>query len=31
MSRVVHFEMGVDDPERAVAFYETVFGWKTNK
>ena len=23
MSRVVHFEMGVDDPERAVAFYET--------
>ena len=31
MNRVVHFEMGVDDPERAVAFYETVFGWKTNK
>ena len=31
MSRVVHFEMGVDDPERALAFYGTVFGWKTNK
>ena len=31
MSRVIHFEMGVDEPERAVAFHETVFGWKTNK
>ena len=31
MNRVVHFEMGVDDPDRAVAFYETVFGWTTQK
>lgn len=26
---VVHFEMGYDDRERMVKFYETVFGWKT--
>ena len=28
---MLYFEMGVDDPERAGAFHETVFGWKTNK
>lgn len=28
---VVHFEMGYNDKERMCAFYETVFGWKTNK
>lgn len=27
MNRVVHFEIQVDDPERAAAFYRTVFGW----
>ncbi len=27
MPRVVHFELQADDPERASAFYKTVFGW----
>src|SRR5688500_12035590 len=31
MPRVVHFEIGANDPERAVQFYEKVFGWKMNK
>ena len=31
MGRVVHFELGADNPARAVKFYETVFGWKVNK
>ena len=26
---VVHFEMGYQDRERMVKFYETAFGWKT--
>lgn len=26
MSRVVHFELPADDPKRAIAFYEKVFG-----
>ncbi len=29
MNPVVHFEMGYNDRERMVAFYETAFGWKT--
>lgn len=29
MSPVVHFEMGYNDRERMVKFYETVFGWQT--
>lgn len=29
MNPVVHFEMGYEDKERMIAFYETVFGWKT--
>lgn len=29
MNPVVHFEMGYNDKDRMVAFYETVFGWKT--
>ncbi len=29
MSPVVHFEMGYNDKNRMVKFYETVFGWKT--
>ena len=31
MARVVHFELAADDPERAVQFYEKVFGWKIQK
>ena len=28
MSKVTHFELGVDDLDRAKNFYSTVFGWK---
>jgi predicted enzyme related to lactoylglutathione lyase len=28
MPRIVHFEISVDDPQRAVKFYNNVFGWK---
>lgn len=28
---VVHFEMGYNDRERMVKFYETAFGWKTEQ
>ena len=28
MARVVHFEIHAEDPERAVRFYERVFGWR---
>lgn len=31
MLRVVHFEINTDDPERAVKFYQQVFGWKIEK
>src|SRR5262245_21214052 len=31
MGRVVHFEIHAEDPERAVRFYETVFGWQVSK
>ncbi|MGH8399429.1 MAG: VOC family protein, partial [Gammaproteobacteria bacterium] len=27
MPRVVHFEIHADDPERAMRFYRSVFGW----
>jgi predicted enzyme related to lactoylglutathione lyase len=27
MNRMVHFELCVNDPERAAAFYEQAFGW----
>ncbi|KAA3606771.1 MAG: VOC family protein [Planctomycetota bacterium] len=27
MSRVVHFEIHAEQPERAIAFYQNVFGW----
>ncbi|MET3767822.1 putative enzyme related to lactoylglutathione lyase [Marisediminicola sp. UYEF4] len=30
-SRVVHFEIPIDDPERAGAFYRDVFGWEVTK
>ena len=31
MSPVVHFEMGYNDKDRMVKFYETAFGWKTQQ
>ena len=31
MPRVVHFDIQADDPERAIAFYEAVLGWKFQK
>ncbi|MBM5804510.1 MAG: VOC family protein [Candidatus Verstraetearchaeota archaeon] len=31
MPRVIHFEICVDDPDRAIKFYEKVFGWKIGK
>ena len=27
MNRVVHFEIQADEPERAIQFYKSVFGW----
>jgi predicted enzyme related to lactoylglutathione lyase len=29
--RVIHFEIPVDEPRRAVAFYEGAFGWRITK
>ena len=31
MSRVIHFEITAEDPERAVRFYSRVFGWNIEK
>lgn len=31
MPRVVHFEIPADSPERAVKFYQEVFGWQFQK
>ena len=31
MSRVIHFEISAEDPERATRFYSNVFGWKIQK
>ncbi len=31
MSRVVHFEIHADDPQRAVNFYHYIFDWQINK
>ncbi len=31
MPRVVHFELGAVQPERAVEFYRKVFGWEITK
>jgi predicted enzyme related to lactoylglutathione lyase len=31
VSRVVHFEIPADNPERATKFYNKVFGWKIKK
>ncbi len=30
-NRVVHFEIGADDPERAAKFYTDTFGWELKK
>jgi predicted enzyme related to lactoylglutathione lyase len=31
MSRVIHFEIPADKPDRAAEFYSTVFGWQIQK
>lgn len=31
MPRVVHFEIPTEDPSRALAFYQSVFGWQSQK
>jgi len=31
MSRPIHFEIPADNPERASAFYQDVFGWQFRK
>lgn len=31
MPRIIHFEIAVDDPDRAIKFYKTAFGWKIEK
>ena len=31
MPRPIHFELQVDDPERAIAFYGQVFGWTVHE
>ena len=31
MSRVIHFELPADNPERAVEFYKKSFGWSFQK
>lgn len=31
MPKAVHFEIPADKPERAIKFYEKVFGWKITK
>ena len=31
MPRIVHFEVHADDPERAAAFYTSIFGWEIKK
>jgi len=31
MNRVVHFELGITNPDRAIKFYDDVFGWRVQK
>ena len=31
MSRVIHFDLSADNPERAVEFYQNVFNWDVSK
>ena len=31
MNRVIHFELGAQDPQRAADFYHNLFGWEIKK
>lgn len=31
MPRPCHFDLGADDPKRAMKFYKDIFGWKFEK
>jgi uncharacterized protein len=31
MPRVIHFEIHVDDPDRAIRFYQNLFDWQISK
>ncbi len=31
MAKVVHFEIHCDDPQRALKFYQTLFGWQAQQ
>jgi uncharacterized protein len=31
MPRVIHFEIHADQPDRAIAFYSSVFGWQFDR
>jgi predicted enzyme related to lactoylglutathione lyase len=31
MNRVIHFELSMDNPKRALEFYSDVFGWDSQK
>jgi predicted enzyme related to lactoylglutathione lyase len=31
MPKIIHFEISADDPTRASAFFESVFGWRINR
>jgi len=31
MSKVIHFEIHADDPQRAIRFYSSAFGWKIDR
>lgn len=31
MSKIVHFELPVDDPQRAAVFYHDVLGWEVSR
>ena len=31
MSRVVHFDLSADEPQRAADFYHRLFGWKVER
>ena len=31
MSRVIHFDLSADNPERSAEFYKKVFGWRVDK
>jgi hypothetical protein len=31
MPRIVHFEISADEPERAINFYKSIFGWDVQK